>query len=67
MKSSGAPEVGDLVYAIYDLQRGFNVVGLVLECRLGECKVLWAGLSDTTNAPFNWYKRAALKVINESR
>ncbi len=67
MKPSGAPEVGDLVVHTLDRQRGFSVVGLVLECRGVECKVLWTGLSDTTDAPFNWYKRGLLEIVNESR
>ena len=51
-------KVGDLVYAKQDLKNGFQVIGLILECRdsisthMSECKVLW---NSETN-PIGWWK-----------
>ncbi len=61
MKASGAPEVGDLVFAKYDVERDVAVTGLVLECRGIECLVVWY----SENQPKGWWRRDALKVINE--
>ena len=60
MKHSGAPSVGDLVVALLDVQRDISCVGLVLETKGIECKVLWF----SENAPWGWWARTALKVVS---
>jgi len=52
-------KVGDLVYAKQDLKNGFQVIGLILECRNmhtvhppPECKILW---NSETN-PVGWWR-----------
>ena len=62
MKDSGAPSIGDLVVALYDVERGLSCVGLVTEARGIECKVLWS----SENHPVGWWSRSALKVISPS-
>ena len=62
MKDSGAPSIGDLVVALYDEQRDISCVGLVMETKGIECKVLWS----SENQPKGWWARQALKVISPS-
>ena len=62
MKDSGAPSIGDLVVALYDVERGLSCVGLVIEARGIECKVLWS----SENNPVGWWSRSALKVVSPS-
>ena len=60
MKDSGAPSIGDLVVALYDVERGLSCAGLVIEARGIECKVLWS----SENHPIGWWSRSALKVVS---
>jgi hypothetical protein len=62
VKDSGAPDVGDLVVARYDEERDIFCVGLVIEIKGIECKILWS--SEST--PFGWWQRSKLKVISAS-
>ena len=62
MKDSGAPSIGDLVVAVYDEQRDISCVGLVMETKGIECKVLWSSESD----PIGWWQRSKLKVVSPS-
>ena len=62
MKDSGAPSIGDLVVALYDMERSLSCVGLVTEARGIECKVLWS----SENHPIGWWSRSALKVVSPS-
>jgi hypothetical protein len=62
MKGSGAPSIGDLVVAHFDLERAISCVGLVTETKGIECKVLWS----SENNPVGWWARQALKVISAS-
>jgi len=59
VKSSGAPSIGDIVIALYDEERGVTCVGLVMETKGIECKVLWS----SENNPIGWWPRQSLKVI----
>jgi hypothetical protein len=63
MKASGAPSIGDLVVARYDEQRDIFCVGLVMETRGIECKILWSSES----SPIGWWSRAKLKVISATK
>tara|TARA_R110000824_G_scaffold137783_7_gene302484 strand:+ start:624 stop:848 length:225 start_codon:yes stop_codon:yes gene_type:complete len=60
MKDSGAPSIGDLVVALYDEQRDIFCVGLVMETKGIECKVLWSSESN----PTGWWPRQNLKVVS---
>ncbi len=60
MKPSGAPEPGDLVIAIEDQQRGIDCVGIVVECKGINCKVMWGSKS----SPIGWWKRTKIKVLS---
>ena len=62
MKDSGAPSIGDLVVAHYDVERDISCVGLVMETRGIECRVQWA----SENNPVGWWARQALKVVSPS-
>ena len=62
MKDSGAPSIGDLVVALYDEQRDISCVGLVMETKGLECRVLWSSESD----PIGWWPRRGLKVVSPS-
>ena len=62
MKDSGAPSVGDVVVALYDVERDISCVGLVMETKGIECKVLWS----SENNPVGWWARQALKVVSPS-
>tara|TARA_R110000824_G_scaffold5313_3_gene24662 strand:+ start:3661 stop:3885 length:225 start_codon:yes stop_codon:yes gene_type:complete len=62
VRDSGAPSIGDLVVALYDEQRDIFCVGLVMETKGIECKVLWSSESQ----PKGWWARQALKVISPS-
>ena len=61
MKDSGAPEVGDLVAALYDEERGITCTGLVVECADRKCRVLWGSESH----PLGLWPNNSLKVIHE--
>ena len=61
MKDSGAPESGDLVVARYDVDRGIHCVGIVVECRGLECRVLWGSESNV----IGWWKRHQLEVVDD--
>ena len=56
------PMVGDLVQAWSDIEAGFEVLGVVLECRGIECKILWMSKSQ----PVGWWKRMQLKVVSNA-
>jgi hypothetical protein len=60
MKDSGAPSLGDPVVAIYDVERDISCVGLVMETKGIECKILWS----SENNPIGWWPRQSLKVIS---
>ena len=62
MKDSGAPSTGDLVVALHDVKRDISCVGLVMETKGIECKVLWSA----ENNPVGWWSRSALKVVSPS-
>tara|TARA_R110000787_G_scaffold282906_1_gene395159 strand:- start:72 stop:260 length:189 start_codon:yes stop_codon:yes gene_type:complete len=62
MKSSGAPSIGDLVAAFYDVERNISCVGLVTETKGIECKILWSSESN----PIGWWQRSKLKVVSAS-
>ena len=62
MKDSGAPSIGDLVVALLDVKRDISCVGLVMETKGIECKVLWSA----ENNPVGWWSRSALKVVSPS-
>jgi len=62
VKDSGAPSIGDLVVALLDVKRDISCVGLVMETRGIECKVLWS----SENNPVGWWTRSALKVVSPS-
>jgi hypothetical protein len=62
VKDSGAPSIGDLVIALYDELRDISCVGLVMETKGIECKVLWSSESN----PVGWWQRSKLKVISSS-
>ena len=62
MKDSGAPSFGDLVVAFYDEERDISCVGLVMETKGIECKVLWSSESN----PIGWWPRQSLKVVSPS-
>jgi hypothetical protein len=62
VRDSGAPSIGDLVVALYDEQRDIFCVGLVMETKGIECKVLWSSESN----PIGWWPRQSLKVISPS-
>ena len=66
---------GDLVFALYDEQRGMECIGLVLETRRAEVrkysntkiekdlKVMWSSPS----SPIGWWREDQLRVVSESR
>jgi hypothetical protein len=56
-------KAGDLVYAVYDLQRRLGCVGIVLEAKMGEAKVMWSSPSN----PIGWWQEHQLEVIGEGR
>ncbi len=62
MKDSGAPSVGDVVVALYDVERDISCVGLVMETKGIECRVLWSSESN----PVGWWQRSKLKVVSPS-
>ena len=62
MLGSGAPSTGDLVQAWRDIENEFEVLGVVLECRGIECKILWMSNSQ----PIGWWSRDQLKVVSNA-
>ena len=62
MKDSGAPSIGDLVVALYDVERDISCVGLVMETKGIECRVQWVSESN----PVGWWQRSKLKVVSPS-
>ena len=62
MKDSGAPSTGDLVVALHDVKRDISCVGLVMETKGIECKILWS----SENNPIGWWPRISLKVVSPS-
>jgi hypothetical protein len=62
VKDSGAPSVGDVVVALYDVERDISCVGLVMETKGIECRVLWSSESN----PVGWWQRSKLKVVSPS-
>ena len=56
-------KIGDLVFALYDEQRGIQCVGLVLEVERREVKVMWS----SKHSPAGWWKDHQLRVISEGR
>jgi hypothetical protein len=61
VKSSGAPEVGDVVKHKQDLASNIECVGTIVETRGIECLVMWSSES----IPLMWHDRDKLMVINE--
>jgi len=56
-------KAGDLVYAIYDLERGLSTVGIVLEVEKDNVKVLWSSPSN----PMGWWRKNQLEIMHEGR
>ena len=66
---------GDLVFALYDEQRGIECIGLVLEVRKAEVrkysntkiekdvKIMWS----SPHSPTGWWREDQLRVVSESR
>tara|TARA_Y100000588_G_C13405527_1_gene565102 strand:+ start:315 stop:524 length:210 start_codon:yes stop_codon:yes gene_type:complete len=66
---------GDLVFALYDEQRGMKCIGLVLETRRAEVrkysktdtqidiKVMWS----SPHSPIGWWREDQLRLASESR
>ena len=66
---------GDLVFALYDEERGLKCIGLVLETRKAEVrkysntkiekdlKVMWSSQS----SPIGWWREDQLRIVSESR
>ena len=66
---------GDLVFALYDEQRGIECIGLVLETRRAEVrkdsktdmqidiKVMWS----SPHSPIGWWREDQLRLVSESR
>ncbi len=66
---------GDLVFALYDDQRGMKCIGLVLETRKAEVrkysntmiekdvKIMWSSPS----SPTGWWREDQLRVVSEGR
>jgi hypothetical protein len=66
---------GDLVFALYDEQRGMKCIGLVLETRKAEVrkysntmiekdvKIMWSSPS----SPTGWWREDQLRVVSEGR
>ena len=61
MKSSGAPEVGDVVKHKQDLTSNIECIGTIVETRGIECLVMWSSES----IPLTWHDRDKLVIINE--
>jgi len=66
---------GDLVFALYDEERGLKCIGLVLETRKAEVrkysntkiekglKVMWSSQS----SPIGWWREDQLRLVSEGR
>ena len=66
---------GDLVFALYDEQRGIECIGLVLETRRAEVrkysntliekdvKIMWS----SPHSPTGWWREDQLRLVSESR
>jgi len=54
---------GDLVVAHYDEQRGIQCVGLVLEERRREVKIMWS----SEHSPTGWWGKHHVRAVSESR
>ena len=54
---------GDLVFALYDEQRGFRCIGLVLETRRKEVKIMWS----SEHSPIGWWREDQLRLVSEGR
>ena len=66
---------GDLVFALYDEQRGIECIGLVLETRRAEVrkysktdmqidiKVMWS----SPHSPIGWWREDQLRIVSEGR
>ena len=66
---------GDLVFALYDEERGLKCIGLVLEVRRAEvrkysntkrqldAKIMWSSKS----SPIGWWREDQLRVVSEGR
>jgi|7_EtaG_2_1085326.scaffolds.fasta_scaffold19561_5 hypothetical protein len=64
---------GDLVFALYDEQRGLQCIGLVLETRRAEVrkysntkiekdlKIMWSSPS----SPIGWWREDQLRIVSE--
>ena len=65
MKSSGAPDTGDLVRLKHNPTptKDWWKTGVIIECRGIECRVFW----NAAPQQFSWWPRSKLEVINESR
>lgn len=60
-------KVGDLVVSKYDVDRGLDCIGLIIETGREDppyvaCKVLWSSESH----PIGWWTQSQLRRINES-
>ena len=56
-------KIGDLVVALYDEQRGIQCVGLVLEVKRKQVKIMWS----SEHSPIGWWEKHQVRVISESR
>ena len=59
------PKVGDMVIATLDKARFYPMQfpGLVLECKGGDCLILWS----TESMPVGWFRADQLEVVSASR
>ncbi len=52
-------KIGDLVTANYDEQRGIVCVGLVLDVRRKEAKIMWS----SDHSPIGWWRMDHLRLF----
>jgi|TARA_Y100000817_G_C16639066_1_gene447527 hypothetical protein len=60
MKKSGQVKSGDLVVSVYDEQRGLKCIGIVLEIKKDQARVMWSSES----SPIGWWREQQLRVIS---
>jgi len=54
---------GDLVFSLYDEQRGIKCIGLVLESERKRVKVMWS----SEHSPTGWWREDQLRLVSEGR
>ena len=61
MKSRDRKELkeGDLVVAIEDVRRQIHCMGIIVECRSKDCRVIWGSQSN----PIGWWRRDQLELV----